>query len=487
MAYSVNKTNGELLTTVLDGQTNTVSSSITFIGKQVINYGEIQNENILHVMENFSNSISPPNPTSGQLWWDSATKTMQVFDTTWRPVTGFTSANSAPLSSRIGDQWWDAINQQYKIYNGTSWVIVGPAFSALDSISGAIVETVYDTSDVRHVVVKLYNTGTVTAIMSKDASFTPNVAIAGFATINPGITLSTGIDAVKIYGTSRNSDLLGNLTPSQYLRSDADNAATGNVSFRNHLLAGPIDNLVVGGTMSGNAFVVSNISDRNLTFRSNVGGTLTDTLVIDGTTGLVSVAANPASSLGIAPKQYVDATASNLRSETSTAISSNVATLNLSIAATNANVSAANAAIQSLSTNKADLQSPLFTGGPRAPTAAPGTANLQIATTEFVSTAISVFNTDRIYNGSSDITVNAANLVLRASGTTVATVFATGITTLTQNQNDNSTRVATTAYSDRADKNFIRGNVRYQPTCYISNQAPDNGIGADGDLWFQYL
>ena len=54
---------------------------------------------------------------------------------------------------------------------------------------------------------------------------------------------------------------------------------------------------------------------------------------------------------------------------------------------------------------KANLASPAFTGTPTAPTAAPGTATTQIATTDFVSTAVSVPPTNTlINNGDNTIT-----------------------------------------------------------------------------------
>ena len=160
MSYLVNKTNGELLVTILDGQTDTTHSSLVLIGKQVTGYGELQNENFLHILENFSNVVDPSHPLEGQLWWNSLQNTMNVYDgSAWRPVTGFTSSNVAPISNYIGDQWWDQTNDQYKIYNGTDWVTVGPAWSKLDSKSGALVENVYDTLGNKHTVIKVYHNG----------------------------------------------------------------------------------------------------------------------------------------------------------------------------------------------------------------------------------------------------------------------------------------------------------------------------------------
>jgi hypothetical protein len=55
MAYQIIKSNGSLLVELADGFTDKVSSSITFVGKNVSKFGEIQNDNFLHLLENFAN------------------------------------------------------------------------------------------------------------------------------------------------------------------------------------------------------------------------------------------------------------------------------------------------------------------------------------------------------------------------------------------------------------------------------------------------
>ena len=91
-----------------------------------------------------------------------------------------------------------------------------------------------------------------------------------------------------------------------------------------------------------------------------------------------------------------------------------------------------------------------------------------------------------IYNGTSSAKVNSANIQLTAGGLLVATVTNGGITTATQSATDNSTKVAATAFVNRAGKSFVLNSTSYQPTCYVSSSAPDNGVGEDGDFWFQY-
>lgn len=80
MPYNINKTNGEQLVIVEEGTADLTSTSITLIGKNYSGYGESLNENLVHILENFSHSTSPASPISGQLWYDTATKILKLYN-----------------------------------------------------------------------------------------------------------------------------------------------------------------------------------------------------------------------------------------------------------------------------------------------------------------------------------------------------------------------------------------------------------------------
>jgi hypothetical protein len=104
MAYLVNQTNGTLLATVLDGAVDRTHAGIALVGKKVTNYGEIQNENFVRITENFSSPDSPVSPLEGQLWWNSTSNTLSVFDgAAWNTVGTW---NSVPTSAigKAGDK-----------------------------------------------------------------------------------------------------------------------------------------------------------------------------------------------------------------------------------------------------------------------------------------------------------------------------------------------------------------------------------------------
>ena len=55
MAYVINRSDGTAFTTLQDSTIDT-TSSLTLVGRNYIGYGEIQNENFLFLLENFSTS-----------------------------------------------------------------------------------------------------------------------------------------------------------------------------------------------------------------------------------------------------------------------------------------------------------------------------------------------------------------------------------------------------------------------------------------------
>ena len=71
-----------------------------------------------------------------------------------------------------------------------------PANSAIDSIR------VTDTSGNNHQVWRITVGGSLLAIVSKDAAFTPGTAISGFGTISPGMNFNSTVSNVGSYGDS---------------------------------------------------------------------------------------------------------------------------------------------------------------------------------------------------------------------------------------------------------------------------------------------
>ena len=74
MSYKLNKTDGTLLVDLVDGQLDITTTDISLIGKNYSGFGESLNENLIKMLENFSNSTAPSTPLKGQLWYDTSSQ-----------------------------------------------------------------------------------------------------------------------------------------------------------------------------------------------------------------------------------------------------------------------------------------------------------------------------------------------------------------------------------------------------------------------------
>ena len=293
MAYTINLTDGALFATIADGTINTSSSQI-LVGKNYAGYGQFLNENFIHLLESGSNTTPPGAPLTGQLWWDSANGLMKVYNgTTFKTISASTASATAPTSNVAGDLWYDTVNGQLKVYSGTTFILVGPASSSGQGTSGAIVATVVDSATLQdRVILELYAANSIVGIVSSAATFTPQVAIAGFGNINPGVQLSTTVasGAATFYGTSLNSNKLGNISSASFLRNDANGSINGSLSILNDaggLSVGTDSDARI--SVSGNDVTIRNqTSGGNLYFGTNVAGNTTPTLTIFGANGTVS-------------------------------------------------------------------------------------------------------------------------------------------------------------------------------------------------------
>ena len=292
MAYTINLTDGAIFASIADGTVNT-TSSMTLVGKNYAGYGEFLDENFIHLLENASNTTAPPAPLTGQLWWDSGNSLLKVYNgSTFKTISAATASASAPTSNVTGDLWYDTTNAQLKVWTGTAFLLIGPAFTAGTGTTGAIVNTITDNTSVSHVVIQLYVADAIVGIVSKDAAFTPQVALSGYTTVRPGITLSTSIGTqVPLFqGTSTNANTLGGLSSSQFMRSDANTSTTGTLSVVNNtgLKVGSNSDFAV--SVAGTAVTIANqTSNGNLSLNVNLAGLPTNALTVVGSTGHIGV------------------------------------------------------------------------------------------------------------------------------------------------------------------------------------------------------
>lgn len=291
MPYQIDRYNGTVFTTVPDQTVDSTTSDLKFIGKNYAGYGEITNENFLHLLENFRGTTSPRSPIIGQLWFDESTNRVKYRDATsnWRALT-VTEVDGIPptglISRDAGTFWYDSSKNQVSVWSGTEFVVVGPeqapGFGNTRLISG----TIRDNGNTEYPIIKVFMNGTVIATIS-DAEFDIGVidTIAGFTRIKKGFTLiNTGTNGItssdhRYWGTASNSERLGGLEPTSYIRRNPVGSTFGDEGFtvgEGDNPSAPYPGDLRFFVTSGNQPVIENQSGTDLTVRIKDGTTNVD-------------------------------------------------------------------------------------------------------------------------------------------------------------------------------------------------------------------
>ena len=150
MAYTINKTDGGTVTTITDGTVDN-TTSLQLFGKSYSGFGEGLNENLVKLLENSAGTGAPSAPLRGELWFDTNTNQIKVYDgTSFKPTGGSKTGNTAPTSPSVGDLWTNTDDDQVFVYTGdtrshqanSGWELVGPVFTAGQTLSGWKIETI---------------------------------------------------------------------------------------------------------------------------------------------------------------------------------------------------------------------------------------------------------------------------------------------------------------------------------------------------------
>jgi hypothetical protein len=234
MPYSVDTFSGSRTIVVEDG---TIDSSldVRLIGKNYAGYGEVQNENFLHLLENFSGISAPPRPINGQIWYDTSTKKLKFYNSDtlrWKTASGAEVSASAPAGLALGDIWWDESNEQLYIFNGSTFILVGPQGAGGLGATEMKSTTVTDTANGTRAIIQGIVNGKVMFIVSSDEfelSTNSRAVNPGFRYIKEGLTLvntdnTDGITNVTegeiFWGTASNAIRLGGFPAADYIKVD---------------------------------------------------------------------------------------------------------------------------------------------------------------------------------------------------------------------------------------------------------------------------
>lgn len=284
MPYSINRYNGTEITVVEDGTIDN-TLDIKLIGKNYAGYGEVQNENFVHLLENFAGTTAPPRPISGQVWFDSSSKKLKFNDgTNWRTTGGAEVAATPPSGLTTGDFWFKTSTNQLFAWSGSSYVLVGPQAVPGSGTTQMRSSSVLDVSAVSHPIIEAIVDDQTIYIISASEFTLDSTAnpITGFSNIKQGLTLCyTGVSGVtttdhKYWGTASNSLKLNGRDASEFLLADSarnfdDNGFT----------VGDQNDLVVFVDNGVNPIIRNSVGD-TIMFQTVVSSTIRTPLMLQG-------------------------------------------------------------------------------------------------------------------------------------------------------------------------------------------------------------
>jgi len=272
MAYTIVKTNGQVLTTIADGTINTTSTSLALPGRNYAGYGQYLDTNFVHQLENYANSAPPPNPLAGQLWYDTNSNTMYVC-----PVDGTTSASSwlaLTSTSSGGATTFGAVTVTGNI--GSNNITVTNGISA-DTITVRLA-TVTANATIANANVTTGNIGTLNSATITTGSASTAGTLTGTWTIN-GTGTANSVAGTGVYMNSGNI-VINNSGNTYGIKTDKYMYANGTaISFSGTYNNGNVFDYLTGAntvTQFAGVIAPSSVTTANITTGGNtIAGQLT--------------------------------------------------------------------------------------------------------------------------------------------------------------------------------------------------------------------
>jgi hypothetical protein len=183
---------------IVAGSQDATSTDLVLQGQGRFDWGEITQQNLLWILENFSDIQPPSYPTQGQLWWDSVNKKLFVYNgTQWiePAAAAIVTSDASPTDASKGLFWFNGTTKLMYVWNGTTWTKLYTPFSTASAFEPVAPENGQLWVDIGTNVLKFWSaTGsqwiTVGPYISNDISLTRNLPAVG-QTIEVGSYVSS--------------------------------------------------------------------------------------------------------------------------------------------------------------------------------------------------------------------------------------------------------------------------------------------------------
>jgi len=205
------------------------------------------------------------------------------------PVSSATISSQQPTNLGVGDLWFDDVGKQLYFYDGTNTILLAPAYSVSQGVSGLKVSNILDSLNQTRVITYLYTNGVLLGIFSKDA-FTPKLPIDNFSgSIIPGFNASD-LAGLKFDVTTTNSEKLGGQAASLYVRNDTSNIINGQIIISSNL------GLILGDAnqgqiqvQDGNVIIANIASNKQMIFNVRRDVIAEEAIVINAGSRIVNI------------------------------------------------------------------------------------------------------------------------------------------------------------------------------------------------------
>jgi len=305
MAYVITKTTGEQLAVVNDG-TIDQTTSLTLVGRNYSNFGQIINENFVQLLENFSSSTAPTSPLAGQLWYDSGNKKLKIYNgSAFLGLPQLISEYLQPSNQSVGDLWFNKTELKLYYFDGNNYNLIGPQTSEIAGNTAVLPTQLTDTGGNVHYVlshvVQNYLTGNLETIAITATEPFTTTDVVGYSSLKRGINLygvnTTGVSSngvsqstdTLIWGSAQSALSLADAN-GQYYASDFVKSATPQVTGVLNVSVGAATAITINNTdftigvdQTSNASLVTN--GKQISFGANDGTRSVTIMKLDVTNG----------------------------------------------------------------------------------------------------------------------------------------------------------------------------------------------------------
>ena len=301
MSYILKTSSGTPLLTLTDSTFDNTTTSLTLIGKNLVNYGSSINQNLIDLMQNFASSSSPIKPLPGQLWFDKIAGILKLYSgNNWISLLPPTNGQAGATAITI-----PGINEQITVFLSDGVIVSAVSHR---NISRAILPASIAIDDISYAFGTRFPLGIFTGInLATDPDRAPgdqykfagtayaadrlsNVVVISLKDSVTGSATFTGTNNITISTSLANLGVEG----TYYKLTVSSNGLVvgGNVSIDpndiiNSLGYVPISSINISGDVNGFSNITGNVANITTTMRE-IGAAGTYNLVDVASNGIVT-------------------------------------------------------------------------------------------------------------------------------------------------------------------------------------------------------